>query len=420
MQREVTMPLSKILITDNVVVNTGDAAILGGVMSLLRTAFPSAEIRIHCHYYNETHARYPTLPMRRALAESSRLHPPRFFWRFPAVNRYRIEAGRAAPWSAILRPLIVTGHERSGVADYRWADAIVSCGGSFLTDTYHIDHVLAGYELGLDLGKIMITLGQTLGPFADTRNLDTVGHVLSRFDLVALRDQRSGEMAKRMGVPPANIVTAADMAFNLTYVGRTDTHTVRRVPRVGVSVRRWIFPGVSDIENENEKYIARMVETLDSLVQQTGAEIVFVSTCQGVPSYAYRDEEVALKIHERLRHRDRAIIDRSFNTPEQYMEKIAGVDVLVGTRMHACILAMIAGTPAVNVEYEFKSRELFDRLGLADLIVSISDFEPRELVGKVASVLEDRESVKRRIAAGIGALRSENMAIAEQMQRRFG
>ena len=410
---------SRILITDSVAINTGDAAILKGVVSLLRTAFPSAEIRIHCHHYNEVHKRYPGLPIRRSLAESSRLFAPRYFWRWPAVVRYRIAAGVGPRGSTVLRPAVVSSNERSSVDDYRWADTIVSSGGSFLTDSYHFDHVLAGYELGIALGKTMVILGQTLGPFADSRNLETVGRTISRFDLVAVRDERSGKIAKEMGVAPENLTIAADMAFNLTYKGERRSLATQTAPRVGVSVRRWIFPGAADAMQENERYIGRMVEAIDMLVDQTAADIVFMSTCQGESGYAYRDDEVASEIRERMRHKDHAIIDRSFNTPENFMEKAAGLDIVLGTRMHACILAMLAGVPSVNVEYEFKSRELYNRLALEDLIVDILDFKAEELAAKTVAVLTDQDSARRRVVAGVDALRQENAAVAEYMRRRF-
>ena len=110
-----------------------------------------------------------------------------------------------------------------------------------------------------------------------------------------------------------------------------------------------------------------------------------MSTCQGESGYAYRDDEVASEIRERMRHKDHAIIDRSFNTPENFMEKAAGLDIVLGTRMHACILAMLAGVPSVNVEYEFKSRELYNRLALEDLIVDILEFKAEELAAKTVA-----------------------------------
>jgi polysaccharide pyruvyl transferase WcaK-like protein len=120
-----------------------------------------------------------------------------------------------------------------------------------------------------------------------------------------------------------------------------------------------------------------------------------------------------------MRHKDHAIIDGSFNTPENFMEKAAGLDIVLGTRMHACILAMLAGVPSVNVEYEFKSRELYNRLALEDLIVDILEFKADELAAKAVALLKNRDSAERRVFAGVEALRQQNAAVAEYMRKRF-
>lgn len=412
--------MRRILITDSVTINTGDAAILLGLVELIRKAVPDCEIRIHCHFFDRVRERYPGLPLRRSLAESSRLFPPRYFWRWPAQRRYRIATGGESVLNPLLRLVVTSGAERAGIADYRWADAVVSCGGSFLTDSYFFDHVLAGYALGFSLGKRMIVLGQSIGPFKEAANQRRVGEVLSRFDLVAVRDAHSGTVAAAMGVPAAKLVVAADMAFNLAPPPTGGPPPASAEPTVGVSVRRWTFPGAADAEGEHRRYVERMAATLDLVAERTGARFFFVSTCQGEPTYAYRDEDVAAAVRERMRHKARASIDTAFNTPDMFMQKVAALDGFVGTRMHSCILSMLVGTASVNVEYEFKSRELFDRLALGDFVVDILTFEPGELAARIVALLADRDAVRRRVSAGAERLRAENAALIAPLRERIG
>jgi polysaccharide pyruvyl transferase WcaK-like protein len=102
------------------------------------------------------------------------------------------------------------------------------------------------------------------------------------------------------------------------------------------------------------------------------------------------------------------------------MEGVAVMDAMLWTRMHACILAMIAGVPCVNIEYEFKSRELFERLRLADLVVAIDNFAPREVAAKLNWLLDNRTALSERIRSGVAGLRLINSAAADRIASDTG
>jgi colanic acid/amylovoran biosynthesis protein len=96
--------------------------------------------------------------------------------------------------------------------------------------------------------------------------------------------------------------------------------------------------------------------------------VTFLSTCQGIPDYWTDDSAVAERIAALVpaELRARIVIDRAFRTPARLIDAFAGFDMVVATRMHAAILALAAGTPVLAIAYEFKTRQLFARLGLDD------------------------------------------------------
>ena len=49
------------------------------------------------------------------------------------------------------------------------------------------------------------------------------------------------------------------------------------------------------------------------------------------------------------------------------MELAKGFDFVVATRMHMMILSLCVGTPVLPIAYEFKTKELAARLGIADV-----------------------------------------------------
>jgi len=70
--------------------------------------------------------------------------------------------------------------------------------------------------------------------------------------------------------------------------------------------------------------------------------------------------------------REQVQVDGLFHSPAAFVEAMGSYDLSIATRMHAAILALTAGTPVVPVAYEFKSRELFDRLGLGEFVCDVN------------------------------------------------
>ena len=410
--------MTRLLITDSVPLNTGDAAILHGILVLLKRALPKADVRIHVHQHDLAAKRYRDLPLYRSLGESSREFPPRLFWRFPASLRYK--AAVASPFRAMRTPvpLVTSAAERSSINDYLWADAIISCGGSFLTDTYSLDNTLAGYDLGLALGKRMILLGQTLGPFRQENKAALVGGFLQRFDLVVVRDERSMDTGRKLRLSNEKLLLGVDMAFNLEAQpaqGRAGNEPIR----VGVSVRKWLYPNSTQPDRAHVSYVSRMARALDLLLARSSAVITFISTCQGEADYPYHDDRVAEEVRSLMEFRDRTNVDHSFNTPLEFTQKIAGMDAFLGTRMHSCILALLAGVPAINLEYEFKSRELYRRLGCEEFVLDVSTFQPDDVAEMLQAFLDQRETIGERFVTGVKSLQGFNREAADRVRRLF-
>jgi polysaccharide pyruvyl transferase WcaK-like protein len=81
-----------------------------------------------------------------------------------------------------------------------------------------------------------------------------------------------------------------------------------------------------------------------------------------------------------------------------YLRLLSQVTLLVGTRLHACILAMLAGAPAISIGYQAKSEGTLAMLGLQDLNLDIAEVSTDRLVSAMERVLADREALVARIA----------------------
>jgi colanic acid/amylovoran biosynthesis protein len=216
-------------------------------------------------------------------------------------------------------------------------------------------------------------------------------------------------------------------------------------PLVAVSLRNWHFPdSPAERAEKNERYLGAVAETVRRLVQERGARVLFVSTCQGVPEYGHDDSAVAAGIAARLGEKAVAscqlpvaskpgqalttgnwqlatessvVVDRAWHHPAELRAILGGCDAVVATRMHAAILAMLAGTPALAVGYEAKSRELYARMNLAEWCLDIAGADVDNLPERAGALLDRGAELRAALPEKLAGLAREARANALAVRR---
>ncbi|NQZ25365.1 MAG: polysaccharide pyruvyl transferase family protein [Colwellia sp.] len=391
-----------ILLTDNVILNGGDSAILKGTFDVLNTLPKSNgfSYKVHCDYFDSAINQYKDLPLNRSIQESVNLFPPRFFWRFSSINRF-VKYG----------PLTLSKAELEAFNDYKQADIVITCGGSFLTDSYSLENTLLGYDVALNLKKPLYLVGQSIGPFTSEIKKEEVAIRLRKMDKILVRDHKSYLEALDMGCSVDSLYEAKDMAFNISTKVTNKTLDEDNLT-IGISVRKWTFPYDSQLDRDKkyENYISSMRELVNSLVDKYNANIVFVSTCQGDESYKFHDNKVAEEITAGLSRdtKERVTINSTFMTPEVFMSEVEKLDVFIGTRMHACILALLKNIPTINICYEFKSAELFESMDLGNFVHDINQVEPIKIIENISLIFSQYDEIKSNIFMKIAEFKEIN------------
>jgi colanic acid/amylovoran biosynthesis protein len=164
-----------------------------------------------------------------------------------------------------------------------------------------------------------------------------------------------------------------------------------------------------------ERAIAKLVE---HLVQERSVDVRFVSTCQGIPEYWTNDARTAKRIVGRLAPalRTRVHIDESFHDPEQLIDLLAGFDLVVATRMHMAILALIAGTPVLPIAYEFKTEELFQRLGAGAWVTPIEQVRDTVLIERYDSYVAVLDQAREPLFAEVQKERLRALAAVDLLR----
>ncbi|HEX8639912.1 MAG TPA: polysaccharide pyruvyl transferase family protein [Allosphingosinicella sp.] len=414
----------KIVITNVVALNSGDAAILKGVIRTLEQAFGRCEIVVLDRQSEVSRRYYPELDLRQMYIP--RLHDgplARFAARIGlsrpvTLLRFGVclAAGALAPLRLLLPP-----QARSNLAAFRSADLVVSTGGTYLVEHYNISEKFVQLALMQASGAPTVLFTQSLGPFRSRPNIWRVRETVRHFGLVLLRDQRSLDHLRAIAAEGSDAHVVADAAFALADEEHLSAAARRRLAaplRVAVSVRDWSFPGSPDPEQARSRYLQALGAAVSHLVRAHGARVTLISTCQGVPEYWTDDSAVAAAIAATLPEDVRASVelDRAFHAPETLIETLAGFDFVLATRMHMAILSLCSGTPVLPIAYEFKTLELFRRLGLGDLVSDIeavgADVFP-SLLDRFIAALSERQPA---LMEAVLEQRSSALGVVERLR----
>jgi polysaccharide pyruvyl transferase WcaK-like protein len=247
---------------------------------------------------------------------------------------------------------------------YRTADCVISAPGGFLHDHYDIQGRLAGFETAIEFGTPLILFAQSVGPFWKAESRRRVPEVLNHVARICVRDEISVQHLEGCGVDPGKIIRTADAAFLWRKLAPDLLQADHRAANlVGMCFRAWPLGD----EARMQRTIAKAEKLCRHILGDEDRTILFLSTCQGIAGYA-DDSKLALAIVERLPAalRNRCRVDRRRYAPRELMRALAECQAFIGMRLHAALLAMLAGVPSAGLAYESKTPEIFGQLGLEE------------------------------------------------------
>lgn len=310
----------RILVTDAVPMNGGDELLLRALLRALHERWPSASI---------------------------------------AVMTADVVAARALLPSVSFVGDLLTSPDEARRA-YACADLVVSTPGGFLNRHYGFASRLDGFRLARTLQVPLVLFAQSIGPFDDAAQRAAIGEALSAAAVIAVRDRVSVAHLSACGLQAPQVVEVPDAAFLWpARVGRRDPGQPAR--RVGLCLRRW----PRDDTHVFRDSVRKTRQVMSGLAAHGIEEFVFVSTCQGLPGYV-DDADLSRRVLAGLAPAlaARTTVHDARLTPDAFMDVAGECDFFIGMRLHACLMAMLAGTPALGLAYEDKTPQIFEQLGL--------------------------------------------------------
>ena len=358
-----------------------------------RRLYPDVTFHEGLHSRHSSRSRWQKI----ALAQSIRWRRTRFavraLARFPSLAR-----------------VLFSAPQREHLARIARSDAVVATGGTYFVEHYNFsgkaDELLAAQALG----KPTWLYTQSMGPFHRPRSRSVMRRVVAGSRGVFLRDERSRGHVVEAGADPSRLSVHADAAFALVDPALLrDDRPARSGARIAISVRSW-----SHARNDGEgggeaesRYRHAVAEAARALAR-SGAEVVFLSTCQGVPEYWADDSRYASAlVRDLLAGVPGISVDDRFRPPAELARELRSYDVAIATRMHFAILALSVATPVVAIAYEFKSRELLRGMGMENLVADFEDVTGDWLVARAREVLAHGAELRGTIARQVTALRAD-------------
>jgi colanic acid/amylovoran biosynthesis protein len=284
-------------------------------------------------------------------------------------------------------------------------------GGDSFSDIYGFKRFFLGFLckwLVTFLGKRLVLLPQTYGPFKGRATRLMARYVFSHASMVYSRDKSGIEYITKLSRDLAKngkVGFAPDVAFVLDSrkPENINVDVLKNKPAkdsvlVGLNISGLLFNGGYTRDNMfglKTDYPELVYRIIDSVLADKKSVVLLVPHVFHPPGHVESDSEACAKVYEAIssKYRGRIFqVSGSYNQNEiKYV--IGKCDFFIGSRMHSCIAALSQNIPAVGLAYSKKFHGVFHSISVADLVVDMREKDPEEIVDAVAKALMQRDAV---------------------------
>jgi colanic acid/amylovoran biosynthesis protein len=288
-------------------------------------------------------------------------------------------------------------------------------GGDSFSDIYGIARMLyvgLPQVLVLLLGKPLLLLPQTVGPFRGRFSRILARYILRRALRVYTRDYRSLKVVEALlgySLDQDRYKFCYDVGFVLdpiappsqTVVG-LDLQKERGSALVGLNVSGLLSMGGYTRNNAfglHTDYQNLIYALIDLLIRREGAVVLLVPHVFGIEEGSESDVPACERVFATLRDKypgQIGLVRGSYNQSE--IKYIIGLcDFFVGSRMHACIAAISQNIPAVCIAYSDKFIGVMETIGIGSLVADARKLGRPEIVDLIHRSYEIRAVTHRHL-----------------------
>ncbi|MBN2020391.1 MAG: polysaccharide pyruvyl transferase family protein [Sedimentisphaerales bacterium] len=289
-------------------------------------------------------------------------------------------------------------------------------GGDSFSDIYGIGRFLKRFLLKLlvvQFGKKLVLLPQTYGPFKHAVPRLIGKYVLKHADIIYARDKESRDYVCRLlGREDVSerVRLMPDVAFVLDpkkpgtiEVDFQKERRQRNLFVVGLNISGLLFNGGYSKGNmfglaiDYRRLIDRVI---DDVLKRDNTVVVLIPHVYGKKGSVENDYEVCRQVYAGISEK---YAGRIFLNGRQYDHKetknlIGDCDLLIGSRMHACIAAMSQTVPAVGLAYSRKFRGVFESAGVETLVIDMRTNDEDKIMEEITRAIDKRNVYHEHLA----------------------
>lgn len=298
-------------------------------------------------------------------------------------------------------------------------------GGDSFSDIYGFRRFFLGFLckwLVIFLGKKLVLLPQTYGPFKRNITRAMAKSILKRANTIYSRDQDSLEYVKNLlggNTENGKVQFAPDVAFVLDTRKPTDfdasplSKIRKNTTLVGLNISGLLFNGGYTQDNMfglKTDYRTLMPAVVRTLLEDKDVVVLLVPHVFPPADYEVEsDPNACLKVYEQLKQ---IYPGRIFLVEGQYdqgeMKYIIGLcDFFIGSRMHSCIAALSQGIPAIGLAYSKKFEGVFRSVSAEHLVIDMRSRNRDEILEDISEAYKRRQATAKHLVEIIPVIRKK-------------
>jgi polysaccharide pyruvyl transferase WcaK-like protein len=314
---------------------------------------------------------------------------------------------------------------RRGLRELRTTDMLIIPGTGLLTDVGGLfgwgPYSLFKWSLIAKISRckvFFVSVGA--GPIYGALGKSLVKRALSLADFRSYRDDSTRRYLEScIGFRSNSDRVYPDLVFSLPDAriprGNPGQGNQQRRPVAGVGLM--LDPGRLSAPKPTNRFHQAYVENLVSAVGQLVADGYDVRLLIGDRRDASVVHEFMATARERLSAHIRShIADESANSVGELLAQIASTDIVVATRFHNVIFALLCGKPVIAISFHHKCESLMRTIGLSRYCLDIDGVRAEELIERFHELQANADEVKRQISGRVDMFRR---ALDEQYEYVF-
>jgi len=300
-------------------------------------------------------------------------------------------------------------------------------GGDSFSDIYGFRRFFLGFLckwLIFFLGKELILLPQTYGPFSRRPTRIMARYILRHASLVYSRGQEGLEYVRNLVGGCVNNVKvrfAPEVAFVLDSRKpyHFDMSPLSRILEsrtvVGLNVSGLLFNGGYTQDNMfalKTDYRALIYNIVEMLLEDKNVIVLLVPHVFPPPGYEVEsDPKACLEIYKHLNQRypERMVLVQGEYDHNEIKYIIGLCDFFIGSRMHSCIAAMSQCIPTVGIAYSKKFQEVFETVDMGHVVADMKSNTQEEILMRITKAFQERLEIGTQLKSVIPQLRKTTL-----------